>query len=151
MKNLFKNKKAFAVLAGILAVAAAAIGIAFGVKSCQTEKSEEGNVNFSIEYLNDNYAAGDTAVFRIKAYSDVEPSSIVYTFDNGEERTLTSKVGETSEDEKDLGKYFIDSGTETLDLTGVSVGEHLIKFYVYEGETRIALGKARIINILSAE
>lgn len=150
MKNLFKNKTFIAILVAVLAIGIV-IAIAVFASTCSSNKKSENGVKFEIEYLASEYVAGDTAVFKIRAYSDKLPSAIVYTFDNGAEQTLTTKAGKTEGEEKNYAEYFIDTGTETLELTDASVGEHLIKFFMYEGNTRISLGSARIINILSAE
>lgn len=143
------KKWLIALVAVVLAVALS-LGTIFIVRAIKDKKQSE-EVLYNISYLASEYVAGDTLVFGVRAFSDKEINSVVYTIDNGEEISVTVSAGETKEAEKDNGKYVVDSGTETVSLANLSVGEHLIKFYVYDAEgTRYALGKAQLFTIVGA-
>ena len=139
----------------IALVAVLAIGLVVGgIFLFKANKDDEQAVKYSIDYLAEEYVQGDTLVFSVKAYSDKELTSVVYTLDNGAEQTLSVTAGETKDlDDKSAtknGTYYVFTGTETVSLESVAVGEHLIKFYVYEGSTRHELGKAQVFTIVSA-
>ena len=143
------KKWLIALVAVVLAVALS-LGTIFIVRAIK-DKKQSDEVLYNISYLASEYVAGDTLVFGVRAFSDKEINSVVYTIDNGEEISVTVSAGETKEAEKDNGKYVVDSGTETVSLANLSVGEHLIKFYVYDAEgTRYALGKAQLFTIVGA-
>lgn len=140
----------------LIALVAVVLAVALGVATILIvrtvkNKKKSDEVLYNISYLADEYVAGDTLVFGVRAYSDKEINSIVYSIDNGDEITVTVSAGETTDKDKANGKYVVDSGTETVSLADLSVGEHLIKFYVYDAEgTRYALGKAQLFTIIGA-
>lgn len=143
-------KKLVIAIVAILVVVAIGFAAVFTVRAIKQKKEAE-EVLYTISYLSDEYVAGDTLVFGVKAYSDKEINSLVYTIDNGEEISVTVSAGETKEDEQDKGKFVVDTGTETVSLETLSVGEHLIKFYVYDVDgTRYALGQAQLFTIIGA-
>lgn len=143
-------KKLLVALLALVIAAAVVVGSIFTVRAIKDKKNTD-EVLYSISYLAEEYVAGDTLVFGVRAYSDKEINTIVYTIDNGEEITVTVSAGETKEADADKGDYVVDSGTETVSLANLSVGEHLIKFYVYDVEgTRYALGSAQLFTIIGA-
>lgn len=134
------KKIGIAVLVLVL-LAGAATGIYFGVTAAQEAKEPKG-IHYTMDYMEDEYVIGDKMVLRITAQDDVAFTSMKYTIDSGEDESLTVTTGETAEntklDEKD-GKYFIDTGIEVINTTGMKAGTHVVQIYVVQDTTQILL------------
>ena len=111
-------------------------GVIFGVKACKENKNNvDGNKQVTIEYLQDEYNAGDTAIVRVIVFSDIEFKSIKYAINNGVEVDMGVKTGESKNHDafkNGYGKYYIDTQVELLDISALTTGDYSIRFYTYK-------------------
>ncbi len=128
------------IIIGILLVvigALAAVGIGMAIKSCN-EKAEENknNITCTVTLLEDEYAKGDTVMFRCEVTADVELTSLVYVLNADDDVAVTVKTALTEdvENAKGDGEYYIDSGVEMIDTTDMNVGNYSIQFYGLDAE-----------------
>lgn len=132
------KKIGIAVLVLVL-LAGIGTGIYFIVKASQ-ENAKPAEVYQEIDFLEDSYIAGEKIVLRAKFQDDKAFTSIKYSIDSGEEKALESTTGETADNE-DLdgknGEFYIDSGIETLDTTGLKTGTHVLQIYTVQDNVQI--------------
>ena len=136
------------VISAIL-LAGVVFGVIFGVKACKENKNNvDGNKQVTIEYLQDEYNAGDTAIVRVIVFSDIEFKSIKYAINNGVEVDMGVKTGESKNHDafkNGYGKYYIDTQVELLDISALTTGDYSIRFYTYDAEnTRYVLNTTPI-------
>lgn len=127
------------VLIAILVAIAIGVG-AYYIFRPKTEKDENVLAQASeVMYFEDVQVEGENAVIRAWAVGD-DFTAIAYQIDNGEEVTFVKAVSGACD--KNWDKYqigfkdyrYIDTKNDTIDLTGVSVGDHILKIKVYNGE-----------------
>ncbi len=117
-----------------------AVGGFFGIRALVDNNKKAGDIKVETQYLQDEYVANDTMVFKFTMQADKAITSVKYTIDNGEEVYLTGKSGEVKDnddfDAKD-GDYFYDTGVVTLALTDMRAGTHIMTVYAYQDTTRV--------------
>lgn len=146
-----KKKMLLAIVLSVILAIGATVGGIFAYKAIKKNVANkaDNDVKYEIMYLEDEYDAGDKLVFRIKAYGAKELTAIKYTIDNGEEIEIACKAGKTPEADKNKGENIVDTKTVVVDLAGLKSDDHLIAFYVYEGNNLISkLGKTRQFKIV---
>jgi len=141
-------KRIIVIIVSALLLAGVILGIVFGVKACKEKKAEDGNKQVHIEYLQDEYVVGDTAIVRVVVFSDIEFKSIKYALNNGAEVDMVSKTGESKDHDMykaGNGKYYIDTQVEIIDISSLTVGDYSVRFYSYDAEnTRYVLNTSPI-------
>ena len=132
-------KKIGITLITLIVLAGIGTGIYFAVKAARDNVSQTGTYQ-EIQFLEDNYAEGEQIVLRAKFQDDKEFSAIKYSIDSGEEKTFESVTGKAADNENlDVknGEFFIDSGIETIDTTGLKVGTHVLQIYTMQDNVQI--------------
>ena len=132
------KKIGIAVLVLVL-LAGIGTGIYFIVKASQ-DNAKSAEVYQEIDFLEDSYTEGEKIVLRAKFQDDKAFTSIKYSIDSGEEKALESTTGETADNEDLDGKngdFYIDSGIETLDTTGLKTGTHVLQIYTVQDNVQI--------------
>ena len=127
------KKIGIAVLVLVL-LAGVGVGTYFIVDAVRGE-NEPKSAFQKIEFLEDSYTEGEQIVLRAKFQDDEKFSAIKYSIDSGEEKTLESTTGETADNEDfdaKNGEFYIDSGIETIDTTGMKAGTHVLQIYTVQ-------------------
>ena len=143
----------------ILIIVISAILLALGIwgvvalaKTVNNKKAEAKT--FTCMYLDDKYVEGDTIIFRVVYFSDIEITSVKYTIDNSAEKSTTVVTGEAKDHENyaGKGKYYVDTKVEIIPSEDLSIGKHLVDFYGYDGEdTRYVFNKDFIVFEIVAQ
>lgn len=132
------KKIGIAVLVLVL-LAGIGVGTYFIVDAVRGENEPQGSYH-EIDFLEDSYTEGEKIVLRAKFQDDKAFTSIKYSIDSGEEKALESTTGETADNEDLDGKngdFYIDSGIETLDTTGLKTGTHVLQIYTVQDNVQI--------------
>lgn len=124
----------------ILAVVGATIGIVVGVRN-KDEKSDS-LAKHSEVYFDDAHALGETSAwFSAYAVGEKQFTKITYQIDTNPEVQIENSVYDVvSEDwieyDSDFdGMNYIDTTRETIDLSDLEAGKHVIQVFVYAGST----------------
>lgn len=136
-------KKILITVLIVLLSAGAIIGAGFGINACVQEKKKSGGIYKTISYIEEEYSADDTMVFKVVAQSDKAITAVKYTIDNGTETAVTSKTGETKNNDglkERNGAYYLDSGIEIVDISELTAGTHVATFYLYQDTVRTEIG-----------
>lgn len=134
-------KKIGIALIVLVVLAGISTGIYFGVKASKEEKQAD-EIYYNLDYIEDQYVAGDMIVLRVSAQDDKAFTAMKYSIDSGEEKTLTVTTGKTEGNSKlDVknGEYFIDTGIEVIDSTGLKTGTHVLQVYTMQDTTKILI------------
>ena len=126
------------ILVGIL-IAGAIVGAGFGINAAVKKNKKVDGVKVTETLLEEQYKSGEKAAFKLTLQADEAITSVKYRIDSGEETSVTNATTGETKDNKKLnvknGKYYLDTGVQTLELTSLSVGTHVIEFIQYQGET----------------
>lgn len=127
------------ILVGIL-IAGAIVGAAFGIRALVLKNKKVEGIKVEATLLENQYKSGSKMAFKIVLQADTAIDSIKYRIDHGAETAIESTTGE-SKDNKELnakkGKYYLDTGVQTVELTSLSVGTHVVEFVEFAGETSV--------------
>lgn len=125
-------KKIIVIIVAVILAACAAVGIIFGVRSCNN-KADENNTTYKMLMLEDEYTVGDNVIFDFYAYSDIEFVGITYKINNGAEKSATGfKTGEAKDHKSyngESGKYYIDTAAQVIDTSEMSTGWYSLVLY----------------------
>ena len=134
------KKTLIGILVGIL-IAGAIVGAGFGINAAVKANKKVEGVKVVETLLEDEYKSGGKAAYNLTLQADKAITSVKYRVDSGEETSITNvTTGETKNNKKlneKNGKYYAETGVQTLELTNLSVGTHVIEFIQYQGETSV--------------
>ena len=127
------------ILVGIL-IAGVIVGAGFGINAAVKANKKVEGVKVVETLLEDEYKSGDKAAYKLTLQADdAAITSVKYRIDSGTETSVSNATTGETKDNKKLnvknGKYYLDTGVQTLELTSLSVGTHVIEFIQYQGET----------------
>ena len=124
-----------------LAVVGATIWLVVGVKNRnQEELTSDALAEYSSVYFDESHAVGETSAwFSAYAVGSKQFTKITYQIDTQAEVELKNAVYNVADEkwaeyESDFdGMNYIDSTRETIDLSQLEAGKHVIQVFVYAG------------------
>lgn len=123
------------IVIAVIAIGAA-LGVFFTIRHYVKKDENPTNQTYRVDYLNSNktYVVGESIIFRVLYSSDVKMSSMTYVMNNAEEESLTVKTGESVDADETVGngKFYVDTGAEVIETTGMAPGIYTFVFYTYD-------------------
>ena len=146
-------RKVILGLLAIVLVALMTLVVVSCVPSCKNDNANNAIVS-ELTLIEDTYAIGDIAMFRVRATSDIEMTRVTYKLNNGNEIEVSVKKGlaKNMSGKFGDGTYYIDTGVEMLDTAKMPAGNYVIAWYIYDdNNTRYDFTNRYVFEIVSVQ